>query len=220
VLHGGRKGARALVVLLHGGSFKGTSAEELARRSLGEVSADARREGLALLVPVAPAGCTSSTPFLEPAGEAAMLAALDAELARRTLDPGRVTLAGFGSGGAAALVLAARHSARFAAVAVWSASPPPLWEAQPAGGRRVVGLAPDPVPGLSGVPVYLFSADDDRILDRDCLAFFVGAMSAASARDPAWQLRWERGHGGHGFGDDGPRAGLHFLAGHRQRERP
>jgi pimeloyl-ACP methyl ester carboxylesterase len=219
-LEGGRSSARGLVVFLHGGSFDGTPAVDLARRALSEVSSAARKEGLKVLVPVAPPGCTSSVPFLEPEGEAAVLDALEAELARRRVDPGRVTLAGFGSGGTAALVLAARHAGRFAAVAAWSAAPPPLWERLPDGGRRAVGLAPDPVPELGGVPVFLFTADDDKILDREALALFVGGMSAASARDPTWELTWERGRGGHGFGSDGPRAGLHFLAGHRQRERP
>lgn len=219
-LLGGRKGGKALVVLLHGGSFSGVPSEELARRALQQVSTDARRLGLTVLAPVAPDGCSSSVPFLEPAGEARVLAALDDVLAEGRVDPTRVTLAGHGAGGTAALTLAGRYKRRFAAVAVWSATPGPLLERMPDGGERLLGLAPDPVPDLASVPVYLFTAEDDRWLDRRCLNLFVQGMETAAQVDPRWSLNWERGQGGHGYGARGPRPGLKFLAGHRRQEPP
>lgn len=219
-LHGGSRGASALVIVLPGGSFRGASAEERARRALGEVSHDARRLRLAVLVPLPPEDEATSVPFLEPAGETLVLTLLDEALEDTRLDPDRVTLAGFGAGATAALGLAAKHPRRFAAVAVWSGTPPPLWERRPDGGRELVGLAGDPVAGLGGVPVYLFTAEDDRVLDRACLALFVDGMRTAAARDPAWSLTWEQGRGGHAFGAKGPWKGLRFLAGHRRRSRP
>lgn len=213
-LRGGRPGSASVVIFLHGSSAR-LPPQRLAERVRAGLDAEARRAGLSLLLPVAPATCTTSVPFQEPAGEAAVLQLLEEQLASGRVRPERVTLAGIGAGGTAALILASRHPRCFAAVAAWSATPPPLWDLDAGGRRIVVGLAPDPIPGLRGVPVWLFTATDDPILDLACRDLFVQGMQAAAARDRAWSLTWVEGLGGHGWGTDGPREGLAFLS--RQR---
>ncbi|HTE05794.1 MAG TPA: hypothetical protein VK824_06330, partial [Planctomycetota bacterium] len=123
VLEGGRAGSRALLVALHGGSFAGAEALQLAERCRDELHAAARAEGLRLLVPVAPDPETVETvpvegatdrgthesgaarpvqgvyqvPWLSAAGEARVLALIDEELAAHRADPARICLAGHGA---------------------------------------------------------------------------------------------------------------------------
>lgn len=210
---GGRTRSRSLVIVLHGGSWTGATPEELARRAVGDLHDEARRARLRLLAPEGPEVEGGRVPWLTDEGRRRVLALVDRELAAGRCAADRVTLAGHGAGATGALHLAASHPERFAAVAVWSGTPPPLWDAE----RRVVGLAPDPVPGLAGVPVYLWTGDDDPVLDRAALEHFVSAMAAAGSRHA---LTWEHGPGGHDLGPRGPRAGLRFLARHRKRQRP
>ena len=108
-------------------------------------------------------------------------------------------------GATAALTLAARHPGRFAAVAVWSGTPAPLWDAQ----RNVVGLAEDVVTGLADTPVYLWTGLDDEQLDWETLRVFIHGMRAARPDDDTFV--WDRGEGGHGYGQKGPARGLRFL---------
>ena len=215
-LEGGRERSKALVIVLHGGSWRPRPAVQLARTALGALSSEARRRKLRLLAPVAPLECRSTVPWLEPLGEAAVLALIEREVAAGRADVDRVYLAGHGSGATAALVLASRHPQRFAAVAAWSGTPPPLWDET----QQVVGLAPDPVPGLKGVPVYLWTSDEDPVLDREALRLFVETMKVAEEFDPSYELDWDRGPGGHDYGEAGPREGLKFLRAHRRQGRP
>ena len=234
VLEGGRRHARALAVALHGGSWKGASPEELAERTLTELSSAASRAGLRLLVPCAPAdqsGADGVVPWLTPAGEARVLSLLDDEVAAGRADRQRLYLVGHGAGATGALTLAARHPDRIAAVAAWSGTPEPLWDRD----RRVVGLAGDVIAGLSTVPVYLWTGSDDRALDADALRLFVAGMQRTHAADThaadASNTRprrgdaprtfvWEQAPGGHGYGPEGPEPGLRFVAGHRLRPAP
>ncbi|MFT7464350.1 MAG: pimeloyl-ACP methyl ester carboxylesterase [Pseudohongiellaceae bacterium] len=215
-LEGGRERSKSLVIVLHGGSWKPRPVVRLARSAMEALSSEARRSKLRLLAPLAPVECRSTVPWLEPAGEAAIMSLLDLELAERRASADRVYLAGHGSGATAALVLASRHPERFAAVAAWSGTPPPLWDAS----QEVVGLASDPIPGLKGVPVYLWTGNEDPILDRGALRFFVEGMEAAAALDSTYELLWDRGAGGHDYGQEGPREGLKFLRAHRKQKRP
>ena len=228
-LEGGRRGARTVVVVLHGGSFRPREPDELARRARDALDADAKRLGLRLLVPVAPAELLAASrtaglgsPWASAAGRELVLALLDAERAHRRLDPRRVHLAAHGAGVAAAVHLAAAHPRRFAGLALWSGTPEPLWERTEDGGRRLVGLAGDPVPRLSGVPVYLWTGDEDELLDRAVLERFVTGMRAAAREDGGrTRLRRAHGPGGHDHGP-GPREGLRFLKSlpRARRERP
>lgn len=215
-LEGGKTRSKALVIVLHGGSWRPRPVAQLARSALDALSSEARRRKLRLLAPMAPLECRSTVPWLEPAGEAVVLELIDRELLAGRADADRIYLAGHGSGATAALILASRHPQRFAAVAAWSGTPPPLWDES----EDVVGLAPDPIPGLKDVPVYLWSGDDDPVLDRGALRFFVEAMKAAAKLDSGHELRWEKGPGGHDYGEEGPRAGLKFLRARRKQPRP
>jgi pimeloyl-ACP methyl ester carboxylesterase len=216
ILEGGKTRSKALVVVLHGGSWKPKSPAELARSALDALSSEARKRKLRLLAPPAPAECRSSVPWIEPAGEALVMALIVSELQAGRAVADRVYLAGHGSGATAALVLAARHPEKFAAVAVWSGTPPPLWDEN----RQVVGLAHDPVPYLRGVPVYLWTGDDDPILDREALRLFVDGMQAEAQLDRAYVLHWDHGSGRHDYGAAGPRQGLKFLQARRKQRRP
>lgn len=213
-LEGGRKGARALVVVLHGGSFKPRTQVELARDAVAALSSTAEELGLRLLAPLAP-DSPGTTPWLDEAGEARMLALVDLEVRRRRAHRDRVYLAGHGSGATAAIHLAARHPERFAAIACWSGTPSPVWDDS----RNVVGLVDDPVPRLRDVPVYLWTGSDDRWLDRSALQWFVDDFAARATGDDRFHLTWEEGEGGHGYGRDGPTRGLAFLTQHRKPTR-
>ncbi|MBM3984588.1 MAG: hypothetical protein FJ296_02670, partial [Planctomycetes bacterium] len=73
VLQGGKPRAKALVVALHGGSFRGRPPLERAQQLLDDLGPDASRAGLRLLVPVAeeqPAPGPYRVPWLRPEGEA------------------------------------------------------------------------------------------------------------------------------------------------------
>jgi len=216
VLEGGKARSKALVVVLHGGSWRPRAPAELARSALDALSTEARKRKLRLLAPPAPEGCRSSVPWIEPTGDALVLALVESEVEAGRAAADRVYLAGHGSGATGALILAARHPEKFAAVAVWSGTPPPLWNED----RQVVGLAPDPVPDLRGVPVYLWTGDDDPVLDRSALRLFVKGMQAEALLDRAFVLHWDHGPGGHDYGKAGPRLGLKFLQARRKQRRP
>jgi poly(3-hydroxybutyrate) depolymerase len=213
VLEGGLPGSRALVVALHGGSFDARPPADLARRLLTDLSSEARAAGLRLLVPVAPpeppaaAGAPWVVPWLRPDGEALVWALVRRETAARRADPRRVHLAGQGAGATGALTLAARRPDLVAGVAAWSGTPEPLWDRE----RRVIGLAEPVVEGLRGVPVFLFSARDDRLLDRATLGLLVDGLRRQAEAGGAAELLVVEGEGGHGFGSGGPARGLRFL---------
>ena len=213
-LVGGQPKARALVVALHGGSWTGRTPRQLAERLLADLDGEARRAGLRLVVPIAPAAGRDEewqVPWLAPPGEALVLRVLSDEIEARRADPRRLLLAGHGAGATAALHLAARHPELVAAVAAWSGTPAPLWD----GPRRGVGLVDDPVAGLSDVAVYLWTGADDDHLDREALELFTDGLRRQRDGPGSRPLLIESGPGGHGFGD-GPRAGLRFLAGQRK----
>ena len=212
-LEGGLPGSHALVVALHGGSFGGRPPAELARRLLTDLSSEARAAGLRLLVPIAPAVPDAVdaehyvVPWLQPDGEALVWSLVRRETASRRSDPGRILLAGHGAGATGALTLAARHPELVAGVAAWSGTPEPLWDDQ----HHVVGLAEPVVEGLRDVPVFLFSARDDPILDRTALGLLVEGLRAQEQATGTAQLVWLEGEGGHSFGKAGPARGLRFL---------
>lgn len=225
VLEGGRERSRILVVVLHGGSWKGTPPLELARRALRELDDDAERLGLRLLAPVAPPSATDppagersaafdpALPWLTPAGEELVLRVVRDALGKRgRTDARRIHLAGHGAGATAAIHLAARYPDLFAGVAAWSGTPSPVWDAE----RRVVGLVDDPVPKLKPVGVYLWTATDDPVIDRGALSRFVDGMVRRRANGDGMPWLWEQGEGGHGYGP-GPEAGLRFLKDQRRK---
>jgi poly(3-hydroxybutyrate) depolymerase len=219
VLHGGLPGSRALVVALHGGSFRGRPPLERAQQLLADLSSDARRVGLHLVVPVAPEAAGGEdyvSPWLLPEGEALVWRVVGAESEARRLDPARLYLVGQGAGATAALTLASRRPERIAGVAAFSGTPSPLWDES----HRVVGLAEPVVGGLRRVPVFLFTARDDPLLDRDALRFFVDGMTRQKKERGGPGLTWVEGEGGHGFGTNGPARGLRFLKEHQHTEHP
>lgn len=224
VLEGGRSGSRGLVIALHGGTWTGKPARERADRLKTDLSADARRASLRLLVPVAPEpgepgagkhGQPWHVPWLSPEGDALVLALIEQELESGRADPRRVYLAGHGAGATGALMLAARHHDLIAGVAAWSGVPSPLWDEN----RRVIGLTEDVVAGLRRVPVYLWSGEDDEVIDRETLGFFVRAMRQQAEQLDGAELRWEQGPGEHGFGAQGAGCGLRFLKKQRKQHR-
>lgn len=211
VLQGGKPRAKALVVALHGGSFRGRPPLERAQQLLDDLGPDASRAGLRLLVPVAeeqPAPGPYRVPWLRPEGEAQVWTLVRAEIDSRRAHPRRVFLAGHGAGATAALTLAARQPSLVAGVAAWSGTPEPLWDEQ----RRVVGLAEPVVEGLRGVPVYLRTARDDPYLDRDALRLLVDGLRAQALEHHLPGPVWVEGDGGHGWGPEGPAEGLKWLA--------
>jgi poly(3-hydroxybutyrate) depolymerase len=225
VLHGGLPGSRALVVALHGGSFRGRPPLERAQQLLADLSSDARRVGLHLVVPVAPeppaalgpeAGGDYVSPWLLPEGEALVWKLVDAEKEARRLDPSRLYLVGQGAGATAALTLAARRPERLAGVAAFSGTPSPLWDEK----HHVIGLAEPVVESLRRVPVFLFTARDDPLLDRDALRCFVDGMTRQKKEKGGPGLTWVEGEGGHGFGTNGPARGLRFLKEHQHSDHP
>ncbi|MGQ0553454.1 MAG: PHB depolymerase family esterase [Planctomycetota bacterium] len=218
-LVGGQERSRALLVALHGGSWKGRAPQQLAERLLRDFTGEARRAGLRLLVPIAaaadggvsanaeaggdPVGQSGwSVPWTSAAGQAQVLELITAELRSGRIDARRIYLAGHGAGATGALQVAARNPEVFAGVAVWSGTPAPLWDEH----QQVIGLVDDPLPGLRGVPVYVWSGTDDEALDRGALALLLAGL-----REPrSAPVLIESGLGGHGLGP-GPRAGLQFL---------
>jgi poly(3-hydroxybutyrate) depolymerase len=211
VLQGGKARSKALVVALHGGSFRGRPPLERAQQLLEDLDSDAGRAGLRLLVPVAeefPAPGPYRVPWLRPEGEAQVWALVRAETDGRRADPRRVFLAGHGAGATAALTLAARQPALVAGVAAWSGTPEPLWDEE----RRVVGLAEPVVEGLLSVPVFLRTARDDPYLDRDALRLLVDGLRAQAREHHLPGPTWLEGDGGHGWGPEGPAEGLKWLA--------
>jgi poly(3-hydroxybutyrate) depolymerase len=215
-LEGGRSRSRVLVIALHGGSWNDRTPRQLAGRLLEELDAPARSLGLRLLVPVAPAQQDDArwqVPWVQPDGEAAVLALLQQELKAKRALPDRVSLAGHGAGATGALTVAARHPDLFAAVAAWSGTPPPLWNAD----GRVVGLVDDPADGLWRVPVYLWTGTDDEHLDRDTLRLFVTRLRDVAEQRGGPGLTWEQSPGGHGYGPSGPATGLGFLKSKRRQ---
>ncbi len=249
VVEGGRLSSRRLVVVLHGGSWRPRTPRDLAERAVEPLDDAARELGLRLLAPVAPEswfGRTTphavvadarpvpdappdpthfagdaATVWATPEGEARVLELVEREVARRRADPRRVYLAGHGAGATAAVHLAARHPDRFAAVAMWSGTPSPVWAPPADGGSRprVVGLAEEPVPRLAEVPVYLWTGAQDDVLDRATLRRFVERMRDHATRGLGHELRWVEEPGGHDLGPGGPREGLAFLKAKRKPKR-
>jgi poly(3-hydroxybutyrate) depolymerase len=220
VLEGGRDGSRALVIALHGGTWTGKRPQERAARLKTDLSSDARRAGLRLLVPVVPERSDddqriSHVPWLSAEGEALVLALIAQEVEAGRADERRVYLAGHGSGATGALMLAARHHDLIAGVAAWSGVPSPLWDED----RRVVGLTEDVVRGLRRVAVYLWTGQDDEILDRDTLRWFVRELTAQREQLDGAEWLWDEGPGEHGFGAQGPGRGLRFLKKQRKQVR-
>ncbi len=152
-------------------------------------------------------------PWLLPEGEDLVLALIDAEIKARRADSTRIYLAGHGAGATGALMFAARHPERVTAVAAWAGTPPPLWDAR----RRVVGLMDNPVAALESVPVYLWTARDDVLLDRAALQLFTRGLAV---QRPAPRLLIDDESGGHGYGAAGPGPGLRFLHAQRRKEVP
>jgi poly(3-hydroxybutyrate) depolymerase len=219
VLQGGLPGSRALVVALHGGSFRGRPPLERAQQLLADLSSEARATSLRLLVPVAPEpppGEDYVSPWLLPAGEAAVWNLVAAETAAHRVDAARVYLVGQGAGATGALTLAARRPDLVAGVAAFSGTPAPLWDES----HRVIGLAEPVVAGLRKIPVFLFTARDDPLLDRDALRFFVDGMTRQKKECGGPGLTWIEGEGGHGFGSNGPARGLRFLKEVHKTEHP
>jgi len=245
-LEGGRRKARGLVVVLHGGSWRPRTSEELARRALEALDRTADKVGLRLVAPTLPGGATAplassaggqrvqaapaGVPWLAPDAVWLIRALINQEVERGRADPRRVYLAGHGAGATAALHLAARDPDSVAAVALWSGTPSPIWTfepepdagAGPASERSpvVLGLLDEPVPALRTVPVYLWTGDQDDVLDRDTLDVFVRQMRASEELGLGHRLLWERGRGRHDYGVDGPESGLRFLKQHRKQRRP
>ncbi len=212
VLQGGKARARALVVALHGGSFRGRPPLERAQELLEDLGPDAARAGLRLLVPVVeevPAPGPYRVPWLQPEGEAQVWALVRAETASRRADPRRIYLAGHGAGATAALTLAARQPGLVAGVAAWAGTPEPLWDSQ----RRVIGHAEPVVEGLRTVPVFLRTARDDPYLDRESLRLLVDGLQRQARELDLPEPTWLEGDGGHGWGPKGPGEGLKWLAG-------
>jgi pimeloyl-ACP methyl ester carboxylesterase len=219
VLEGGRSGSKALVIALHGGTWSGKPPRERAERLRTDLSSDARRAGLRLLVPVLPEQLETDehrhVPWLSPEGEALVLALIEQEVESGRADELRVHLAGHGAGATGALMLAARHHDLVAGVAAWSGVPSPLWDEE----RRVVGLVEDVVRGLRRVAVYLWSGMDDETLDRDTLRWFTNALRAQREQLDGAPLLLEQTAGEHGFGEQGPAKGLRFLKKQRKQHR-
>jgi len=212
VLSGGLPGSRALVIALHGGSFSGRPPAERAERLLLDLSSESRATGLRLLVPVAPEADRRTAevyrvPWLAPGGEGLVWALVEQEVEARRADARRIFLVGQGAGATGALTLASRRPELVAGVAAWSGTPEPLWDEQ----RRVIGLAEPVVAGLRTVPVFLFTARDDPLLDRDTLRLFVEGLAAQQKVAGGPGLTSVEGDGGHGFGSNGPGRGLRFL---------
>jgi poly(3-hydroxybutyrate) depolymerase len=215
-LEGGRTRSRVLVVALHGGSWSGLGPLALAERLHADLDAPVRRAGMRLLVPVAPAPQSDAhwqVPWTQPSGEASVLALLQHELAAGRALADRVSIVGHGAGATGALAVAARHPDLFAAVAAWSGTPSPVWNAE----GRVVGLVDDPADGLWRVPVFLWTGTDDEHLDRDALDLFVSRMRHLAGQRGGPGLVWEQGPGGHGYGPRGPGPGLEFVGGRRRQ---
>lgn len=220
VLEAGLRSSRAVLVALHGSSRQAKSSEELARALRNELHAAARRAKVRVLVPVLPDAARGwrgetegphgllvhdgSVPWASPPGAAAVTAVVDGLLEDGRADPERVGLGGHGAGGTAALLLAARDPARFSGLVLWSSSPAPLWDEQ----RRVVGLVEDPVPRLRGLGLYLWTGDDDAVLDRASVALLLESWDAEQRRAGGRAPIHEHGEGGHGFGERGARRGL------------
>jgi poly(3-hydroxybutyrate) depolymerase len=220
VLEGGQGGSRALVVALHGGTWTGKPPSERAQRLKTDLSSDARRAGLRLLVPAVPERSDDDdreghVPWLAPDGEALVLALIGQEVEAGRADPQRVYLAGHGAGATGALMLAARHHDLIAGVAAWSGVPSPLWDED----RRVIGLTEDVVRGLRRVPVYLWCGDDDPIIDRETLRWFVRELSNQTEQLGGSELFQDQGRGEHGFGKHGPGRGLRFLRKQRKQHK-
>ena len=219
VLEGGARRARTLVIVLHGNTATGRPAEERAAGLLAELDGAARAAGVRLLVPAGPApDRPDGVGWLQPEGESLVWGLVRRETASGRADRQRVSLAGHGAGGTAALTLAARHPERVAGVAAWSSAPAPVWDDE----GRVVGLVEDLVSGLARVPTWIWTARDDPLLDREALGQLLAGLARAdaSATRPVERFRVEAAQGGHGLGSDGPREGLVFLARQRRRQRP
>jgi len=154
-------------------------------------------------------------PWLSPEGEALVLALIEQEVETGRADARRVYLAGHGAGATGALMLAARHHDLIAGVAVWSGVPSPLWDED----RRVIGLTEEVVRGLRRVAVYLWSGEDDEILDRETLRWFVRALEHQREQLEGAALIIDDGPGEHGFGGQGPGKGLRFLKKQRKQHR-
>jgi pimeloyl-ACP methyl ester carboxylesterase len=219
VLEGGRSGSRALVIALHGGTWSGKPPRARAERLKTDLSSDARRAGLRLLVPVLPSRAESEgdghVPWLSPEGEALVLALIEQEVESGRADELRVYLAGHGAGATGAMMLASRHHDLIAGVAAWSGVPSPLWDED----RSVIGLTEDVVRGLRRVAVYLWSGVDDEILDRDTLRWFSRALEHQREQLDGAPLLIDAGPGEHGFGEQGPAKGLRFLKKQRKQHR-
>jgi polyhydroxybutyrate depolymerase len=120
-----------LVVALHGGGSSGAGLEEATG-----LSAIADREGFVALYPDGIGGphgfgrawnggdCCGLPHLFGVDDGAAVLTLVDAVAERLPIDKRRVYLLGYSNGGALAYRLAARHSERFAALAVFAASMP------------------------------------------------------------------------------------------------
>jgi len=212
ILEGGRSSSRALVVVLHGGTWRPEGEVDLARRALDDLDDDARRLGLRLLVPRLPEGL-GPDPWLTGEAEALVVALIEDEVQAGRADPRRIALAGHGLGATGAMHVAARHPGIVSAVAAWSGTPSPLWDEE----QRVVGLVDDVARRLDDVAVYLWTGRDDRVLDRATLDLFLDRMEAR-AEQRRRPFVHEVGPGGHGYGE-GPKAGLRFLKRHPRRER-
>lgn len=108
---------------------------------------------------------------------------VDAIVADLPIDPGRIYLTGFGTGGQGAWHLAARYPDRYAAVVSVAGS-----------GFRSSGEVTDASCSLSAVPIWSIHGEDDLIEVHDLTRLEVEAWETLCSGSVKWTTLSETGH--------------------------
>ena len=195
------KGGFPVVLFLHGGGESGTDPRRPTQVGLGpKIHGDQGRFPFVVLFPQCPRGAG----WTSPRAEAHALAVLDDALQGLPVDDKRVYVVGNSMGGHGALLLAARHPTRFAAVvSVAGRAGKTRWFPSPPDARELPDG--DPAAALASLlarePVWLVHGEEDGITPVDESRRLGAALAAVGAEvrltiyegaghAAAWERAW------------------------------
>lgn len=213
-LTGGKKGAEALLIALHGGGIGAGDAASAASAFGGAASTLGLRMVAPEVLEKTEHGWTDP-----PETERFVLDLIEATIRAEKLDRNRVVLTGHSMGGYGTWTLGAVHADLFAGLAVFAGAPT-CTRVSPS--APISGVDDGILPNLRNLPIFVYQSGDDRNVPPESNDFALPELDRLAKADPGGYVhRYDRVEGrGHAFPEKGVEAGLRFATNRARDPRP
>lgn len=213
-LLGGKKGADALMVALHGGGVGVGDASQAASAFGGAASSMGLRMVAPEVLEKTEHGWTDP-----PETERFVLDLIEAMIGREKLDRNRVLLTGHSMGGYGTWTIGAIHADLFAGLAVFAGAPTctRLSDTAP-----ISGVDDGLLPNLRNLPIFVYQSGDDLNVPPQSNDYAMPALDRLAKDDPGGYVhQYDRVEGrGHAFPAKGVEAGIKFATQRPRDPRP